>query len=60
MQGAAAPGAGVGRDLPGVDVQADPADQQPGRRRPPVWAIGGDRDLRAIHVERVGPLGLGH
>lgn len=48
----------VGRDLPGVDVQADSADQQPSGRRPPVRAVGGDGDLRAIHVDRVGPLGL--
>ncbi|MGH3784567.1 MAG: hypothetical protein ACRDRO_29110, partial [Pseudonocardiaceae bacterium] len=56
VQGAAALGAGVGRDLPGVDVQAHPADQQSGRRRPPVRAVVSDRDLRAGHVARVGPL----
>ena len=58
-QGPAAPGAGVGGDLPGGDVEADPADQQPGRRGPPVWGVLGDGDLRAVHVDRVGPVGLG-
>jgi hypothetical protein len=55
-QRAATPRSGVVRDLPGVDVQTHPADQQPGRGRPPIQAVGGDRDLRAIHVDRVGPV----
>jgi len=44
---------------PGVDVQAHSADQQPGRCRPPIRAVGGDRDLRAVHVDRLGPGLLG-
>ncbi len=55
MQGPASPGAGIGGDLPGAHVEADPADQQPGRRGPPVRAVGDDGDLCAVHVERVGP-----
>ncbi|MCA1703797.1 MAG: hypothetical protein LC808_11250 [Actinobacteria bacterium] len=56
MQGAA-PRSRVGADLFGG--QADPADQQPGGRRPPVRAVVGHRDLRAVHVDRVSPVILG-
>jgi len=48
------PGPGFGRD-----VEADPADQQPGAGGPPVRAVVGDGDLSAGHVDRVGPVGLG-
>jgi hypothetical protein len=51
-------GAWVGRHLAVVEVEPDPADQQPGGRRPPVRAVGGHRDLRPVHVDRVGPLVL--
>jgi hypothetical protein len=47
----------VGGDLP--RVQQDPADQQPGARRPPVRAVLRDRDLRAVHVNGVLPVLLG-
>ena len=53
VQGAAAAGPGVGRDLLGC--QPDPADQQVGVRRPPVRTVVGHRDLRAVHVDRLGP-----
>ena len=53
MQGPAAPGPRVGGDL--GRVQGHPADQQPGAGRPPVRAVLRDRDLGAIHVDRVVP-----
>jgi hypothetical protein len=56
-EGAAPPRPRVGADLGGGE--ADPADQQPGGRGPPVRAVVGDGDLRAVHVGRVGPVGLG-
>jgi hypothetical protein len=56
VQGAAATGARVSRDLLGI--QADPADQQPGVSRPPVRAVVGDGDLRVRHVDRLHPVGL--
>jgi hypothetical protein len=59
VQGASTSGPWVGGDLPGGHVEPDPADQQPGRRGPPVRAVLGDRDLRIRHVDRVGPVGLG-
>ena len=58
MQGAAASGPRAGGDVPGWHVECDPTDQQPGRRRPPVRAVLGDRDLRVCHVDRVGPVAL--
>ena len=58
-QGPTTPGAGIARDLSGAHVEADPADQQPGRRGPPVGGVLGDGDLRAVHVDRVGPVVLG-
>src|SRR6185503_12381332 len=36
VQRAAPPGAGIRADLTGGDIEADSADQQPGRRGPPV------------------------
>ena len=57
VQGPAAPGARVGRDLFGV--QRHPADQQRRVRRPPVRAVPGDGDLGAVHVDRVVPVVLG-
>ena len=59
VQGAAPPGPRVGRDLARGDIKPDPAGQQPRRGRPPVRAVGSDGDLRAGHVDRVGPGGLG-
>ena len=60
VQGAAPPGPWIGRYRSGFDVEADPADQQPGRGRPPVRAVVGHRDLGGGHVERVSPVRLGH
>ena len=54
VQGAAPPGARVGRDL--LRVQRHPADQQPGVRRPPVRAVPGDGDLGAVHVYGIVPV----
>ena len=53
-RGATLPGARVSTDLLGCP--ADPADQQPGRRGPPVRAVIGDGDLRTVHVDGVGPV----
>ncbi|MGH3710741.1 MAG: hypothetical protein ACRDRQ_22140, partial [Pseudonocardiaceae bacterium] len=57
VQGAASSRPRVGADLLGG--QADPADQQPGGCGPPVGAVAGHCNLRAVHVDRVDPLGLG-
>ncbi len=57
VQGAAAPGAGVGRDLAGV--QPDAADQQRGVRRPPVRPVIGHGDLGAVHLDGIAPVLLG-
>jgi len=54
---AAAAGPGVGGDL--GRVQQDPADQQPGVRRPPVRAVLRDGDLGAVHVNGVMPVVFG-
>ena len=53
VQGAAPPGPRVSRDL--GRVQRHPADQQPGVRRPPVRTVLRDRDLRALHLDRIVP-----
>ena len=57
VQGAAAPGPGVGGDL--LRVQQDPADQQPGVRGPPVRAVLSHGDLGIVHVDRVVPVVFG-
>jgi hypothetical protein len=54
VQGAASSRPRVGADL--ARRQPDPANQQPGRRRPPVRTVVGHRDLRAVHVD---PVALG-
>ena len=57
VQGAAAPGPGVGGD-PGR-VQCHPADQQPGVGGPPVRAVLRHRDLGISHLDGVVPVFLG-
>ena len=47
----------IGGDLTGV--QANPADQQPGGRWPPVRAVTGGRDLRGVHIGGVVPVAFG-
>jgi hypothetical protein len=42
-----------------VTSRRNPTDQQLGRCGPPIWTVGGDGDLRAGHVDRVGPVRLG-
>ena len=59
VQGAAPPGPRIRRHRSGGHVEADAADQQPGRGGPPVRAVVGDGDLGAGHVDRVGPVGIG-
>jgi hypothetical protein len=51
-------GSRIRADLTCGDVEADPADQQPGRGRPPVRGVVGDGDLRAGNGDRVGPVCL--
>ena len=53
VQGAAAPGPGIGGDL--IGVQLDPADQQHGVFGPVRRPVRRDRDLRVRHVYRVPP-----
>ena len=55
VQGSAASGPRIAGDLAVVEVEPNAPDQQPGRCGPPVRAVVGDRDLRAGHVDRVGP-----
>jgi len=53
--GAPPPRPRISGDLPVIEVQAGPPDQQPGGGRPPVRAVFGDGDLGAGHVDRGGP-----
>ena len=56
VQGPAPPRPGVSTDL--ARKKTDPADQQSGRRRPPVRAVLGDSDLRTVHLGGRDPITL--
>jgi hypothetical protein len=56
VQTTAAPGPGISGDL--VEIETDPADQQPGAGGPPGGAVVGDGELRTGHVQSIDPVGV--